>query len=603
MNQARPRNLVPVWGFAVVVFLDLLLLHGSVLRAPFLGDDYIFLTEAQKGLAQSLAHAFFEVPNYFRPVSRELYFGLLNPVLGDHPLAFRVVNLLILGGILALVFLIARALGRPRAGLIAAGFLALFHPLRVLLGYVNFDQDLLAAAFSLATVLLVMRNRPRLAGVACLFAVLSKENAVLVPVILTAWGLLRRAPPRSVVRDTAYCWLAAAVAVAAVFLRSHFGGAEVQSEAGPASGMAFHLADGLRLTGLALFGLEQPLDALATAKAEAGIGLLAGAAALSAALAVVAFHSARDAKSRGGGLAVLGIAWLVLGAIPPVLLADRFNAYYVLFPAIGAAWLVGAALARWHVALTAILFAALGVLNVVANGVTTVRWSLDDKTPPGISLFSAERFRREADYVRSLRAALERERPARGTAVYLGQEFGFLQMGTSGNKGPRYWLGDSTLAVRLIYYERTPATSGKFLFLRYNDKKNTFARMSDSLAFAAFHAQDAVEAHDLVGARAYLERALAWIEPGTDSPERGGVESKLATVCYELGDTAAARRYWIASSTTELGRAQALRGLAQLDASAGRFTASLYWLRQAAAESPEDAAVANALRQVEQMAR
>jgi hypothetical protein len=433
--------------------------------------------------------------------------------------------------------------------------------------------------------------------------VLSKENAVLVPVILTAWGLLRRSSLRTVFRDTAYCWLAAAIAVAAVFLRSHFGGAEVQAEAGPASGIALNLAEGVRLTGLALFGLEQPLDALAKSKAEAGIGLLAGAAAVSAALAAVAFLAAQDTKSkRGGGLARLGIAWLVLGAIPPVLLADRFNAYYVLFPAIGAAWLVGVALARWHMALTAIVFAALGILNVVANGVTTVRWSLDDKAPPGISLFSAERFRRESAYVRSLRAALERERPARGTAVYLGQEFGFLQMGTSGNKGPRYWLGDSTLAVRLIFYERTPATSGKFLFLRYNDKRNTFARMSDSLAFAAFHAQDAVEARNLPAARAYLERALAWIEPGSDSPERGGVESKLATVCYELGDTAAARRYWIAASTTELGRAQALRGLAQLDASAGRFSASLYWLRQAAAESPEDAAVANALRQVEQMA-
>jgi len=252
--------------------------------------------------------------------------------------------------------------------------------------------------------------------------------------------------------------------------------------------------------------------------------------------------------------------------------------------------------------LTAIVFAALGVLNVVANGVTAVRWSLDDKLP-GISLFSAERFRHEASYVQSLRAALEREHPDKGTAVYLGQEFGFLQMGTSGNKGPRYWLGDSTLAVRLIYYERTPALSGKYLFLRYNEKRNTFARMPDSLAFAAFHAQDAIEAHDLGAARAYLEQALRWIEPGSDAPERGGVESKLATVCYELGDTAAARRYWIASSTSELGRAQALRGLAQLDATAQRWSASLYWLRQAAAESPEDPAVAGALRQVEQMAR
>src|SRR4029079_16467526 len=99
----------PTFLFALVMVLSagtLWVMHGNVLRYPFLEDDYIFLTQVPRGLFGSVEHAIRSVDTYFRPVSRELYFWGLHRLFGSEPLGFHLVNAALLLCTIALVSLI-----------------------------------------------------------------------------------------------------------------------------------------------------------------------------------------------------------------------------------------------------------------------------------------------------------------------------------------------------------------------------------------------------------------------------------------------------------------------------------------------------------------
>ena len=147
---------------------------------PYLYDDYDFLDRAAR------LHPRFFLPEsdvlYYRPVSRELYFGLLSAFHG--PLIGHVLNAILVALAVLLTAKLAERLAGPCVGMIAGLLLAAFSQWPVLVGWISGDQDLLAIDFSLVAMHMALRGRKLWMLVSVAFAILSKETAaVMVPVV------------------------------------------------------------------------------------------------------------------------------------------------------------------------------------------------------------------------------------------------------------------------------------------------------------------------------------------------------------------------------------------------------------------------------------
>jgi len=215
VNAPRPRwiGLVLVLGIvALTVF------YGDAIRTRFLNDDYLFLEQTRTAdLGRSLVQPD-PLGNYWRPLSRQLYFAALTPIADGRPLVFHVFNFaLFLAGLALLADLLLVFAPWPGvlAGLVT---FALLPFQRVNLTWVSCSQDLLALVFTLGAFALYRRRMDRLAAVLYLFAVLSKESALPLPLALAAWsrlvdreswrGIVRRLVPFAV---GAALWIAAAL--------------------------------------------------------------------------------------------------------------------------------------------------------------------------------------------------------------------------------------------------------------------------------------------------------------------------------------------------------------------------------------------------------
>ena len=101
--------------------------------------------------------------------------------------------------------LIAAVLRRPFGALaaIAAALVFGFHPVHTEpVGWISGRYDLLAGTFLLASVLIFLRGRPGLSVLAFAAALLSKEFAVTLPLLLTAYLLWKRRP----LRESGWHW-------------------------------------------------------------------------------------------------------------------------------------------------------------------------------------------------------------------------------------------------------------------------------------------------------------------------------------------------------------------------------------------------------------
>jgi tetratricopeptide (TPR) repeat protein len=179
-----------------VALAALTLLYGDALRTGFLNDDYLFLEEAARPLAASLI-AMGPLGNYYRPVSRQLYFELLAPVADGNPRVFHLVNFALFLAALVLLADLLRVLV-PREGVpVGLLYFALVPFQRVNLTWVSCAQDLLALTLSLAALALFRRRLGGWAVVAYGLAIFSKESALPMVAIFAAsmWCVERGRTP------------------------------------------------------------------------------------------------------------------------------------------------------------------------------------------------------------------------------------------------------------------------------------------------------------------------------------------------------------------------------------------------------------------------
>ncbi len=329
--------------------LSLLALYAGALRCGFLNDDYLFLEEAR-------THSLFEsltrlgiLGNFYRPLSRQLYFALLTPVAGGNPLAFHLANAAVWLFALALLLDLLLALVAPAAAMAGVLYFALLPFQRVNLTWISCSQDLLALVFSLSALALYRRGHRGPAALATLAAVASKEVALPLPLALAAWDhwIARSAPGAIVSRAWPSAAVVGAWCVVLLVVRAHNPEAAAFLRFGPGDFLA-----GLAHGAQSLLGLDHP-GGIARGLAEHGpapIPLLVIGALAIWMPATRGTHG--DARSRPPvrDVARFAGAWLIAFAIVTGPVAHSWSAYYYTLAAVGGAVLFALAcraIDRW----------------------------------------------------------------------------------------------------------------------------------------------------------------------------------------------------------------------------------------------------------------
>jgi hypothetical protein len=492
---------IPAWAIAVLAVAGLTALYFGAITAPFLNDDFLFLEEARsRGLAESLQRLG-ALGNYYRPLSRQIYFEVLAPVAGGQPLVFHLVNYAIFLAAIALLVDLLRAL-LPTPG-VAAGalFFALLPLQRVNLIWVSCSQDLLAVAGVLGAVALHRRGRTRLALLPAAAAFASKEVSLPLPAALAAWeywtarrtlpDALRRAMPAAVL---AVAWAAVAIAMrerhaAAALLRfdlAHFAAGYahlLQSLAGVEHPAGFFAA--MAVTGphpLPLV-LLLPVTLLALRAPAAG-AVTAGGTTLALA------GPAPPATPAGPPLA-LAACWLAAFGLPAGPVSYIWSSYYYTAAAAGGAIAVGVAFRRaGPVSLMALL---AGLLWLNAGGAAVRAFAVAERPWVWTSHLTSFYFERAGALGQTLSRDLERIEPdpPPATRLYFSNlpPFAGFQMGNGARIRALYRQDDLVSHFYSAFSESTAADrpcrfffwNGEALVPLYANARDPFFQVGSDL--------------------------------------------------------------------------------------------------------------------------
>jgi len=377
-----------------------------LIAAPFHGDDYVFLDRVTRPTFH-----FADIWNretttfgWYRPWSRELHFWALSRVFGLNEAAFHVANGVLWTLMLGLYALFVRRLaGSMIAWFAMIGALAAAIWL-VPLFWASGSQDLWMLTFLMAALLAWTCGRSVLTALLLTPALLSKENAIVAPVLLAGYSfIIERRAPWKVVRA-----LVPTLFVLSIWFVVHPTIiAHILQRYAPDPAVVAARQSWPHLTTLSLlvpFNAEHvSADMLARwfrfdAHAIGGLGLLTVAAWCWHHL--VRSQRSAAGESRAGAIAqiVFGCLWWLCGCVPVFVGSVAWHSYYAALGVLGA-WIGMAGVARWRPSLA---FSVL-VLAICARGprLSTPDWDW--------GAFPAQE--RAGQFVRELRVALLHELP------------------------------------------------------------------------------------------------------------------------------------------------------------------------------------------------
>lgn len=332
-RPSPPRAL----GFAKTALTALLLagvlacFYRAASDLYFFHDDFVFLERSKLSSPSDLIAIFSiernqrglkEKSHSYRPLSTNLYFGLVQKSFGLDPRAFHLVNLITLAGIGTLLVALLVRLG---IGLWSSLALAVIYTS----SSINYEtqlwisvfQELSVALLELSAILVHIGSRrsKRTRGVAVLglfvLALLCKEMALSLPFILLSWELVvRRSRLRDAITATLPLWIAAAV-----YLSLRFALLSIPFQGPYAIGFGWFLLANLRSY---IDWSSQAFVFSADWRVELAL------------LALAALGS-RLASQRERRLAAFGVLWFLLALGPVIFMPDHVYRYYLVFPALG----------------------------------------------------------------------------------------------------------------------------------------------------------------------------------------------------------------------------------------------------------------------------
>lgn len=408
----------------------------------YLWDDFDFLARAHPFRVESL------IPDantlFYRPVSRELYFGALGPFGMSGVLVGHLVNAALLAIAVLLTMALTRRLAGRREAVLAGCALAALGAAPILVGWISGAQDLLAGVFCLAALLLRLRGRTIPAVVALGLAIFSKETAVAFAPVVAAlpWiaGSPTNRPWRGVVGVGAlllvWVWVHPGIRLLLHAGHSEAVGSEYVTLAAPRR-TAFAARSALTLLNVPVTGAKTPWPAGRTAVALGAASLLA--------LAALGSRSLPRSESREGTIRTLTLALLLVSGpfLVTVALVSRWSPYYSFLPAIGLAMAMGTGLARVPAAGAAAFLVAYSSLGVWARG-------LEVGDPTVTTERGLEMTSRALERVRKGFLALSPEMPDGAQLLVSVPGTGSLSVPVHliRYSAPRVWYGKHGLIVR-----------------------------------------------------------------------------------------------------------------------------------------------------------
>ena len=200
---------------ALILLTILIAIYGPGIGKGFVKDDVVWVGANHVTSWADVRALLFRTDGFYRPVVA-VTFALDRAVYGLAPFGFGVTNLiLLLLGACALAYL-ATSLGlRSTTAVVVAGVWTLnFHAVNMAVLWLSGRTALCVVIAALLAAAAVVRGRPIVAGVAALVAMLAKEEAVMLPFILSGWAWVLASPKSSakgIVQMTWATWTALAV--------------------------------------------------------------------------------------------------------------------------------------------------------------------------------------------------------------------------------------------------------------------------------------------------------------------------------------------------------------------------------------------------------
>lgn len=350
-----------------LLLLALLVIYLPDLGHGFIKDDFVWIASNQAGGLEDLLRPFTHAPDFYRPLV-SLSFAANWWLFGAEPLGYGLTNLVLLLAAAAVLRSLALALGLPRGAALAccALWTLNFHGIGMALLWISGRTSLLATLFSLLAARAFIRGSGAWAAGWVLLALLSKEEAALLPFVLLAWAALGPAGANDSARQgidirraLRRTWPLFVVLAVYLALRTAAGGMT------PATAPAAYqfTYDPAAVGRNALEYLDR--SATLSAAALLVLGLAAGALP--------------RPTPQQKHLAALGGAWMV-GHLGLALLLPVRSSLYAVGPSAGAA-LAGAALlaAAWQRATSGGRRRMLGAAVAVTLLTVPVHWSRNER--------------------------------------------------------------------------------------------------------------------------------------------------------------------------------------------------------------------------------
>ena len=449
-------------AFAAIVYVPML-------DVPFIGDDYVFLDEtrdASFGALWSFRNTDF---GWYRPWSRELHFWTLQHLIGAREPGFRVASLLVWLGMLAVYFTLLRRVRDGRVAAIATLGVAGLALWGAPLTWISGVQDLWMLFFSMLTLWLVASGRAGWALATCAGALLSKETAAVLPLILLAqarWierldlrGCVRRVAPFAALT---VAWLLLHPTLLHRVSRPAPAIPNGEQPKPPAVVITESLLSSVNADRLLLpvdAALIRPLVTVGSAMLLAGAAWLALRGARSRTKARGAATAESPARARRE-LLCYGAAWCVAGWLPLLSRSIGWHAYYGSLGVLGA-WVVlaGLLVARPRVAVAALL--ALGLLRGRAEAIRSWDWGSQ-----WYQVRAGNMLRVIHDQLRALHPTLPPH-----SRLYFGNVPNNIGLIAGRSPAVRVWYDDPTLEAGFYSYYRARDVgqpSGPDLFFHFD---------------------------------------------------------------------------------------------------------------------------------------
>jgi hypothetical protein len=180
---------------AAVLCAAFLVIYLPDIGHGFLKDDFVWILSSRAGDVSDLVALFKSNVGFYRPLV-SLTFAADYGVWGMRPFGYGLTNLAVFSGCAVLLYALARRFTPPAAALLTTGVWAFnFHGVNMALLWLSGRTSLLVTFFSLLTAHALLMGAPLIAGVLCLAALLSKEEATLLPPLLTVFVFAVQPPP------------------------------------------------------------------------------------------------------------------------------------------------------------------------------------------------------------------------------------------------------------------------------------------------------------------------------------------------------------------------------------------------------------------------